>query len=123
MSKHIEKICSIASSLPIDEEADKRVSEFLVEKTPSQFGQIYNRKPASCLAMQYTGDNTDEVVAFINEHTEGAWSIYENQGYYIQLSNPLWSKEKLLIKGNWVVIHSESKVQMMSHCDFVRDWE
>ena len=123
MSKHLEKITAIASALPIDEEADKRVSEFLAEKTPSQFGQIYNRKQATCLAMKFTGDNTDKVLEFLNEHTEGTWSIEEVNDYYTTIENPLWSKAKFLIKSNWVVIYSESKVQMMSDCNFRRDWE
>lgn len=83
----------------------------------------YNRKPASCFAMQFTGENTDEVLAFLNEHTEGEWSIYETQDYYIQLSNPFWARGKVLFKDSWVVIHSKSKVQMMSNSDFKRDWE
>jgi hypothetical protein len=87
---------------------------------------LYNRKPASCLAMKFTGDNTDEVLDFLNEHTEGTWNIQSPDGitdYYTVIENPLWAKAKVLFKGNWTVIYSESKVQMMSDCNFRRDWE
>jgi len=73
--------------------------------------------------MQFNGENTDKVLDFLNEHTEGTWSIYDTQDYYIQLSNPFWARGKVLFKDSWVVIHSESRVEMMDNLKFKRDWE
>lgn len=88
---------------------------------------IYNRKPASCLAMQFTGDNTTEMLDFLNKHTEGVWNIQSPDGvndyYTAAIENPLWSKAKFLIKSSWVVIHSESRVEMMSDSNFKSHWE
>jgi len=134
----IKAILEVMHELPVDEEAEQRVSEFLAEQviascdSPEEdrawehLEHVYNRKQTTCLAMQFTGDNIEEILAFMTEHTDGDWNVQSPDGeqvMYTIVENPLWDKFKLLIKGNWVVIHSESKIQMMENQNFLKEWE
>ena len=136
--KQIKRIKAILEELPIDEEADQRVSEFLAEQviascdSPEEdsaweyLEHVYSRKQATCFAMQFTGENLEEILAFMNEHTEGDWNVESPDGeqeMFTIVENPLWAKAKVLFKGNWVVIHSQSKIQMMNNQNFLKEWE
>ena len=134
----IKAILEVMHELPIDEEAEQRVSEFLAEQvikscdSPEEdraweyLEHVYNRKQATCLAMQFTGENLEEILAFMTEHTEGDWNVESPDGeqeMYTIVENPLWAKSRVLFKGNWVVIHSQSKIQMMNNENFLKEWE
>jgi len=84
----------------------------------------YTRIANTCLAKQYDGENLEEIIAFMNENTQGEWSCkrwYDTQSY--GLSNPLCDKSKFLTKGSWIVVHSETKIQTMTDTQFHKIWE
>ena len=136
--KRIKTILELIHELPVDEEAEQRESEFLAEQVAAScdspeedkaweyLEHVYNRKQATCLAMQFTGENLEEILAFMNEHTDGDWNVQSPDGEqeaFTIVENPLWAKSRVLFKGNWVVIHSESKIQMMNNQNFLKEWE
>ena len=136
--ERIKAILDVLHELPVDEEADQRVSEFLAEQviascdSPEEdkaweyIEHVYNRKQATCLAMQFTGENLEEILAFMTEHTDGDWNVQSPDGEqeaFTIVENPLWARSKILFNSCWVVIFSSSKMKIMREEIFKREWE